>query len=67
MGLLDGRLLVEQNARAEAVQQAKAPVVLHIASHAFSRPSKAKARKVQVMTRCVLACRETAVKGPLGW
>ena len=34
-GLLDGRLLVEQNARAEAVQQAQAPVVLHIASHAF--------------------------------
>ena len=39
-GLLDGRLLVEQNARAEAVQQAKAPVVLHIASHAFFLPDQ---------------------------
>ena len=39
-GLLDGRLLVQQNARAEAVQQAKAPVVLHIASHAFFLPDQ---------------------------
>ena len=39
-GLLDGRLLVEQSARAEAVQQAKAPVVLHIASHAFFLPDQ---------------------------
>ena len=34
-GLIDGRLLVQEDARAEAVQQAKAPMVLHIASHAF--------------------------------
>lgn len=38
--LLDGRLLVEEDARAEAVQQAKAPVVLHIASHAFFLPDQ---------------------------
>ena len=34
-GLIDGRLLVQKEARAEAIQQAKAPVVIHIASHAF--------------------------------
>lgn len=39
-GLLNGRLLVEQEARSNAVQQAKAPTVLHIASHAFFLPDQ---------------------------
>ena len=38
--LLNGRLLVEQEARSNAVQQAKAPTVLHIASHAFFLPDQ---------------------------
>ena len=38
--MLNGRLLVEQEARSNAVQQAKAPTVLHIASHAFFLPDQ---------------------------